>query len=240
MEFNSNITLSSSDIQKQITLPTCLTLDLAEEIGLHIGDGSMNFYSNKGLYQLRGHIIDDKNHYETQIRELYVKLYNLKINLREMKSTGVIGFQIWSDGIVTFKHNILGLPLGEKGQIKYPLFLNTKDLFFAFLRGLFDTDGSLYFENKRGKPYPRLEIKSTSEPLSLEITKRLNKYGIPATCHKYKRKEKNWNDLYSIVIRGYSSVGKWINLIGSNNKKQKEKMRLVVKPSLKKDGPAVI
>ena len=37
--------------------------DLAEETGWHIGDGSMNFYINdgikKGIYQLRGHMVDD-------------------------------------------------------------------------------------------------------------------------------------------------------------------------------------
>ena len=45
-----------------------VTEELAEETGLHIGDGSMNFYKNKGelkgLYQLRGHMTDDKEHYD--------------------------------------------------------------------------------------------------------------------------------------------------------------------------------
>ena len=40
-----------------------ITPELAEEVGWHIGDGSMNFYKGKGLYQLRGHIEDDKEHY---------------------------------------------------------------------------------------------------------------------------------------------------------------------------------
>ena len=44
-------------------VPTEITEELAEETGWHIGDGSMNFYCNqgklKGLYSLRGHIVDD-------------------------------------------------------------------------------------------------------------------------------------------------------------------------------------
>ena len=44
-----------------------MTCNLAEEIGLHIVDGSMNMYSIKGLYQLRGNIIDDKEHYQKRI-----------------------------------------------------------------------------------------------------------------------------------------------------------------------------
>ncbi|MFH1503480.1 MAG: hypothetical protein ABIE36_02390 [Candidatus Diapherotrites archaeon] len=46
-------------------IPSKISEELAEEIGWHIGDGSMNFYKNrgklKGFYQLRGHIKDDKN-----------------------------------------------------------------------------------------------------------------------------------------------------------------------------------
>jgi len=95
----------------EIKTPKKITSDLAEETGLHIGDGSMNFYKNKnktrGFYQLRGHIIDDKEHYETRIKELYNSVYNLKPSMREMKSTGVYGFQIWSDAIINFKKQVV-------------------------------------------------------------------------------------------------------------------------------------
>ena len=35
------------------------------------------------------------------------KLYNLNLNLSKMKSTGIYGFQIWSDCIVNFKQKNL-------------------------------------------------------------------------------------------------------------------------------------
>ena len=45
-------------------IPKNISSELAEEVGWHIGDGSMNFYKNRGkirgFYQLRGHIEDDK------------------------------------------------------------------------------------------------------------------------------------------------------------------------------------
>ena len=61
-----------------------ITPELAEEVGWHIGDGSMNFYNNKGFYQLRGHIEEDKAHYLLRIKPLFERLYGIKINLREM------------------------------------------------------------------------------------------------------------------------------------------------------------
>ena len=48
---------------------------LAEEFGWHIGDGSMNFYNYdgklKGVYQLRGHMKDDKLHYLKRIKPIF-------------------------------------------------------------------------------------------------------------------------------------------------------------------------
>lgn len=72
MKFNlSKIKFSKSDINKSLALPEEVSPDLAEEIGLHIGDGSMNFYCGKGLFQLRGHIMEDKAHYQKRIKRLY-------------------------------------------------------------------------------------------------------------------------------------------------------------------------
>ena len=116
----------------QIKLPDEITPELSEETGLHIGDGTMNFYQQrnklKGKYSLRGHIKDDKPHYEGRIKELYKLVYNLDVSLSEMKSTSVFGFQIWSDSLVGFKREILDLPLGEKKEIKIPDSLLKEDL----------------------------------------------------------------------------------------------------------------
>ena len=223
----SQIELSQGDIKKCFKLPISMSENLAEEIGLHLGDGSMNYYSNKGFYQLRGHIKDDREHYSIRIKYLYKKLFNLDVNLRNMKTTGVIGFQIWNNSLVKFKHEILGLPLGKKLDFKIPNVIIGKNLFYAFMRGIFDTDGCLYIENKRGKPYPRLEVKTISKSFSTNANKLLNQYKINSTYHEYKRKEKNWNNLYTISIRGFSSVRKWMNVIGSNNPKHLKKWNLV-------------
>lgn len=69
-------------------LPSKISSELAEEVGWHIGDGSMNIYKNrgklKGFYQLRGHIEDDKKHYNKRIKPLFKKLFDIDTNIREM------------------------------------------------------------------------------------------------------------------------------------------------------------
>jgi len=51
-----NIIFENIDLKRGIILPVEITCDLAEETGIHIGDGSMNKYSKGFFYQLRGHI----------------------------------------------------------------------------------------------------------------------------------------------------------------------------------------
>jgi hypothetical protein len=70
-----------------------MTSLLAEEVGWHLGDGSMNWYNGKGFYQLRGHLIDDRAHYEQVIKQSYLDLFNINVNLREMPSTGFLDFR---------------------------------------------------------------------------------------------------------------------------------------------------
>ena len=109
---------------KVVVFPTEISEELAEETGWHIGDGSMNYYQNKGyqngLYQLRGHIEDDREHYEIRIKPIFKNLYGIDISLREMPSTRVFGFQIWNTSLIEFKQS-LGLPIGKKYHIKIPI-----------------------------------------------------------------------------------------------------------------------
>jgi hypothetical protein len=46
-----------------VKLPKAMSEKLAEEIGLHIGDGSMGIYRNRGIYSLRGNKICDRAFY---------------------------------------------------------------------------------------------------------------------------------------------------------------------------------
>ena len=212
----------------EIKTPKKITSDLAEETGLHIGDGSMNFYKNKnktrGFYQLRGHIIDDKEHYETRIKELYNSVYNLKPSMREMKSTGVYGFQIWSDAIINFKKQVLKLPLGEKVEIGIPkIFYKKKEFLVSVLRGIYDTDGCLYLEKRNNRLYPRMEFKTTSKKLSKQIDKILLSLNLRATRYSFTRKEENQRDLYTVCIRGNEYVPKAFNLIKPANQKHIKK-----------------
>jgi hypothetical protein len=209
---------------KDIFIPECITPELTEETGWHIGDGSMNFYRNKGklrgIYQLRGHIEDDKEHYLVRIKPLFKHFYNITLNLREMPSTRVFGFQIWNDKLINFKVK-LGLPLGKKFNISIPShFLENNNLKIAIIKGIFDTDGCVYLEKKNGKLYPRIQITTISSKFAEQLQKNLTELGLRATNYSWlANKDFNRKRAYLITVRGVEMFDKFMNIIKPANPK---------------------
>lgn len=210
--------------------PTNISTELAEEVGWHIGDGSMNFYKNrgklKGFYQLRGHIEDDKEHYEKRIKPLFKILFRVKLNIREMPSTRVVGFQIWNNDLINFKKN-LGLPLGSKYEVIIPnVFLSKEDLKKSIIRGIFDTDGGIYLERKNKKLYPRLYITTISPKLSEQLLKLFNEFNLRATRYSQLYNKKfNRKRSYIITIRGVEMFHKFMKEISPKNPKHIKKYK---------------
>jgi DNA-binding transcriptional regulator WhiA len=211
-----------------MNIPSKISTELAEEFGWHIGDGSMNFYKNRGklrgFYQLRGHIEDDEVHYTKRIKPLFEKLYGIKLNIRKMPSTRVIGFQIWNNDIINFKKSF-GLPLGKKFNIKIPEnFLTNDKLKKSILRGIFDTDGGIYLEKKNGKLYPRIYITTISLNLSEQLLNLFNELGFRITRYSQLYPSKfNRQRSYILTIRGCEMFHKFMKEIRPENPKHQQK-----------------
>jgi len=187
----------------------------------------MNYYNNKcyvkGIYQLIGHIEDDRKHYENIIKLIFKFLYGVDISLRDMPSTRVYGFQIWCNKLVEFKKK-LGLPLGKKFEVFIPeVFLTSDKLKKAVVRGIFDTDGCVYLQPKYGKLYPRLEIMTISQVLSKQLFEILNNLGLRATVYSYLLKLGNRKRAYRVTIRGIEMFHKFMEIIQPANPKHIKK-----------------
>ena len=211
--------------------------ELAEETGWHIGDGSMNYYNNRGIYQLRGHINDDKTHYIQRIKPLFENIYGVKIKLREMKSTRVFGFQIWNNKIIDFKQQ-LGLPLGRKLELEIPKeFLKRKEFLVACIRGIFDTDGGLYLEKKNNKLYPRIYISTISIKLAKQVSELLNSLGLNATNYMSNYSKGKKLISYKVEIRGIEMLHKFFKIINPQNPKHQERYNSFLKSIMVQQRP---
>lgn len=137
-----------------------------------------------------------------------------------MPSTRVFGFQIWNDGLVNFKQK-LGLCLGPKISVEIPnIFLVSKDLKAAVVRGIFDTDGCVYLEKKNGKLYPRMEIRTISLRLAEQLKNIYTDLGLRATMHQdHMQLIGNKRISYCVIIRGIEMFHKFMQIITPANSK---------------------
>ena len=208
----SSVQFSKNDLERNIVLPKEMSLELAEETGIHLGDGCLSinrkYFSVKTNKKEEGYMLNF-------LFPLYKKLYNL--DLRLMRLPSVVGFEICSKALFNFKNKTLNIPYGNKVEkIKVPqtiLESKNKGIYSAFIRGLFDTDGCVYMVKSKDN-YPVLSFTIKSEQLMKEVAEMLRKMGfIP-----YQGK-------HIIALNGYSMLAKWKEEIGSNNPKNLLKLQ---------------
>lgn len=203
----SQVEFNKFDIKRKVRIPTEISPELCEEIGINIGDGSIYLTERRAEYRIGGNPKDEWDYFLNFLMPLYKRLFNLQPKIRREKTA--ICLTIYSRAIVTFKTKVLGLPSGKKSHIvTIPQFiLKNKEFFVACLRGIFDTDGSVFIDKSQNRPI--VDITSSS-PLLLETIK---KYG----------KKLNFNMYYSgprnLRIQGWKNFMLWVKLIGSHNPK---------------------
>ncbi len=212
---------------QELIFPKKYSVDLAEETGIHIGDGFMNIYlhHNTIAYVYTCHAIDDFE-FSKYVETLMKKLYNLRPSYKRIqKNTLYLSYT--KKNLILFKKKI-GLPLGIKDNIKIPKWImDNKKFQVACIKGIFATDGYLQFQKKyRNYPYyPQLKITSKSEPLINQINTILNNLDIKATINydKILINSHRPNRIWNVYIYGKKNLLRFVKLIGFSNPKHRKK-----------------
>lgn len=205
-----NVKFSKFDRLKNIKLPKKMSEELAEEVGVHIGDGCLSY--NKNYFSVKCNKKEEK-YFTDYLFKLYKNIYNLDLKLMKMQS--VSGFEIYSKVICEFKNKVIGLPYGKKvGKLNIPKSIietKNKKIYHSFIRGLFDTDGCVYL---RYKKYPIISITIKSKILINQLADMFKKLGfIPAVYN------------YTIALNGPTMLEKWVREISSHNPKNINKLK---------------
>lgn len=213
----SPVTYSNKDIEKNLVFPEKITPLLAEEIGMHVGDGFLS--SKKFEYRLKGSKIDEREFYSNFIAPLYKELFNLNVKITEYAES--FGFEVYSKALWTFKNKVLGIPAGPKTRIRVPEVVKVKDteILTSFIRGYFNTDGSLSFLSKYGYPsyYPLISAASVSELLIKEVAEILEMLGFNP---RLSLNDKYW----TVQLYGYENFAKYYSLINWSSPKYLDKI----------------
>jgi len=203
--------------------------DLAELMGIHIGDGCISVNKRYSEYYLGGDITEEKEYHDTWVaplfnRKIMIPLFNKKLIYKEHIKVGVYGFYIFNKQLVEF-FNKLGINSGTKLNIKIPeSILKNKELSKRFLRGLFDTDGTIYFDKNRSSKspinnQPNIGLGTVSKDLAFQVFELLKKFNLNPRMRKPYKGKKDKNEIYRLLVYRRKDIDFFINEIGFKNSK---------------------
>lgn len=185
-------------------------ISLAEFVGIMIGDGNISSYQ----VTIALNMYDDAD-YAIFISQLAKQLFDAHPSLYHRTKSNCTIIAISSVELVEFLVG-LGLPLGDKirGGVCIPEWVSSNSAYtIACLRGIFDTDGGVYFEkHKRGGKmyeYVRLAYTSGSPALLEDIFMLLRSLGINAKKRGHNR----------VRIENFTDIEKYFKILGSSNTK---------------------
>jgi len=193
---------------------------LAEYLGIITGDGCLSLSTpsakgtgNKYYIFICGHSIDDLD-FLYQVKDMTKELFDKDVNIINKSKENCSFIKFSNKNIFYYLSNYL--PIGKKYySIRIPdEILESDKLFCAFLRGYFDTDGTIVFVRTN---YPRLEIKSKSFILLNQVISKLRKLGFYGSVSKCA-------ECFRLELAGHKNLKRWLNLIGFRNKKHLKKV----------------
>lgn len=193
---------------------------LAEFLGLMSGDGYLLIKTGKKkVYRIQITLNSTEDiFYVNYVSNLIFRLFRVNPT-KQNRIENALYLNINNKKIAYFVES-LGFPIGrKKNKLKIPGWVfNKKSYVRAFLRGLMETDGSLFFA-KRGtyktNKYPVMEIKCVDKNFMTEVKKAFNFIGFMPLFRECD--EGIHDNAYKVQLNGERWLNKWANEIGFNN-----------------------
>jgi len=211
---------------------------LSYETGFSIADGGLYYRKRKGrtdyCVYYYGHIHDEITYFEKVIVHLLNDLYGISARVTKRPEKGLCQIVIYSRELFTFKHEVIGLPVGFRNKIeKMPasLISQGEEQLIELISGLFDGEASLTFL-KRGSPvryYPRIKFEMSNKGLVHEVALSLRNLGINVTNvyerEKFDERTKHTYITWYFNVNGKENCGKLFNILHLRNPKHIEKYK---------------
>lgn len=211
-----------------------MTPELAEICGIHAGDGYMRVRGkNWGEVDVSGDL-EEREYYNNHVIPLFNEVFGLNICGKEF-SRGSYGFICYNDNVRNILLNF-GFPSGRKsGIVRVPKMImecKSQKICGAFLRGLFDTDGNVYFSRrnsgkytdfkKKNNYYPVISFATISSFLANEIVCLLRfigfeKVNLYESQPKPSKRGYVEQTRYDVVLYGRKNLSLFFEKIGSKN-----------------------
>jgi len=210
--------------------------DLAEVFGIHIGDGCISRNKRYSEFYIGGDLKEEKEYHDSWVSYLYDKkimlpILNRNISYKEYPKVGVCGSYNFNKEIVEFFESYELKP-GSKINIRVPNgIMNNERLSKRFLRGLFDTDGNIYFDKNRSSKtpinkVPVIKLGCVSKKLIYDVYVILKNLKLNPRMKKPYKGKGDKNYIYTILIYRKKDIEFFINEIGFKNPKHYTKWQV--------------
>jgi len=226
--FNDNLLFSKRDVLKSVKLPLTMTPELAEVLGVILGDGHLECnkrYKSNVVYLLNiaGSYSEDFDYYDIYFRKVFFDLFNTDFKIYIRRNDELV-INIYSKVIANF-FKFLGVHPGNKTAInEIPLIILNSDnkIKRAFIRGVFDTDGSITFKKySHGRhSNPVVSITMKSQKFIEQLSDFMNELGFTSSPYKEENLDKRVNKIsvrYRLDFAGHENLEKYLKLIGFSN-----------------------
>jgi len=238
MEMKEKIILNKKDKSKGLIIPKKITTNIAYLSGVFAGDGSLGYRPKKHEYSLKcvGNPKDEKEFYFKVVGPNFKESFGFLPNIKYFDKNTTFGFRIFSKSLVNYLTKNVGLPLGKKyDSLKIPNeILLHKELLVNFIRGVFDTDGSICFKkkNKNYPYYPVISFSSKSKHFTQEISNFLKKEEFKVVERydyqvKDKRIKRGFTVINRIELNGRRNFQRWMENIGFSSPKHIKKIKKI-------------
>lgn len=200
---------------KKCKIPSKLTKELAELIGYYTGDGC--FHKGKLMLAIPHDCIELKNYFD----DLVLNLFNIKSRVEQKKNDKSIN-NIYQSKILVEWLKFIGVnKINSKNAFIPKIILESnKECAYAFLRGLFEADGTI-----RKDGY--ISLSSTSKDLIKQVQYLLLSLGIFSKVGIYKSRKGSFgkNKLYMLEITSKFSLDLSKEKIGFISDKKKNRIK---------------
>lgn len=188
---------------------------LAELLGILFGDGHLSAYQ----VSVTTNSETDIDHARF-VKDLLIKLFGSKVAMRFKKDCKGVEIVLSSKSAVNFLFS-KGMPIGNKmkNNLRAPQWILENPKFQkAFIKGLFDTDGSIYLDKKKikGKEYSYMgwTITTYADRFMNDVVNILNGFGLKPTNRLTQK---------SVYIRRTNKIIEYFDRIGTSNPKHSKR-----------------
>ncbi|MEK6940095.1 MAG: LAGLIDADG family homing endonuclease [Nanoarchaeota archaeon] len=201
-----------------------LNSELSELVGAFIGDGYLSKYGkNRIVVGITGNAVLDEEYLKIHLVSIVKKYFpSTKPSFCYRKDENTLQVRFYSQELATFFLSLGFTPGIKTRTIIIPKIIEADNkLLYATIRGIFDTDGCLFFDcrKKYRNPYPRITIQMASIPLINQLEKHLSR-----DFSLYVDKSNRDGKRNTLEIYGHQQLERFLKQIGFSNKRHMSKV----------------